>query len=297
MSGSPSGEAAGVQVGGELARDLAEVQRLENSVRQSIRLSRQQRVLGQVLRGPGAGGHHARHARQRVRIFGQQGQVGAALGDGLDQVEQPHRRLQRRGRLPRGARAAGNSASTRRRLASGRLRTRWLPIRVSARRSGSSASSPKMTDLSGQLALFVGFFLVGRIGGRRGSSASPMPTRRNTLRKVRETKARCAASVSSEFAGLHAQRRRQRGAQGGVAGQQVGLLVFAVLQRVLGAAQEAVGGLQPLRVGFGQQAGGAFGVQRFEQAAALQGRHASASDQLGQLDHGIRSRGCRRRPA
>ncbi|CFT95866.1 conserved hypothetical protein [Bordetella pertussis] len=80
-----------------------------------------------------------------------------------------------------------------------------------------------------------------------------------------------------------AQGRRQRCALGRVCRQQMGLLVLAVLQGMLGAAQEAIGGFQLLRVALGHQPGGALGVQRFEQAAALQRRHAAAADELRQL--------------
>nr|WP_235491103.1 hypothetical protein [Achromobacter sp. DMS1] len=38
--------------------------------------------------------------------------------------------------------------------------------------------------------------VVARAPGAAGSSVSPMPTSRKTLRKVRETNARCSASVA-----------------------------------------------------------------------------------------------------
>ncbi len=53
-------------------------QRIEHGVVQPVvqQLVQQNRVLAEELRRPAAGMHHADHARQRVRIFGQQRQVG-----------------------------------------------------------------------------------------------------------------------------------------------------------------------------------------------------------------------------
>ena len=83
-----------------------------------------------------------------------------------------------------------------------------------------------------------------------------------------------------EFLRRQAHCPRQGRAQRRVAGQQVGLLVFAVLQHVLGAAQVAVSLHEPAGIVFGQQPGRGLGLQGFEQAALLQGRHAPAADQL-----------------
>ncbi|MNV42810.1 hypothetical protein D3C71_1345060 [compost metagenome] len=67
----------------------------------------------------------------------------------------------------------------------------------------------------------------------------------------------------------HAQRGGQRGALRGLARQQVGLLVFAILQGMFGAAQVAVGLFETARVFLGHQARQALGMQGFQQAALL----------------------------
>ncbi|SAI57532.1 Uncharacterised protein [Bordetella ansorpii] len=97
---------AGVEVGRQLARQLREIQGLEQGapIDQAVQ---QQRMLRQVLRGPGAGRHHAGHAGQGVGVFGQQRQIGAALRDGLDQVHQAHGGIARVGCLQRGLQGGG----------------------------------------------------------------------------------------------------------------------------------------------------------------------------------------------
>ncbi|MNQ52715.1 hypothetical protein D3C85_667420 [compost metagenome] len=213
-------QAASVQVGAELARDLGEVQRFEQRapVDQAVQ---QQRMLRQVLRGPGAGGHHPRHARQRVGVFGKQRQISAALDNFFDQVKQAHGGIQRRRRLP--SRAQGGRQQ-RFHAAAAALGQAAYPM-AAQQRFGTPQQvlgfvAKGLPDLLGKFALaarLVG--VIGRFGGRacvfRVAHADHAEDVAEGLRHELAVRGQRAFKVVR----AHAQRGGQRGALRGVARQ------------------------------------------------------------------------------
>ncbi|MCY1514939.1 hypothetical protein D9M68_495070 [compost metagenome] len=146
-----------------------------------------------------------------------------------------------------------------------------------------------LPDLLGQFAVAVRIVLAGRgfgcaRGGRRVLGFAHAHDAEHVAERLRHEFA-VRGQRAFEVFGAHAQRRGQVGALRRIARQQMGLRVLAVLQGMFGAPQVAVSFLQAPGVLLGHQARDAFRMQRFQQAALLQGGHAAAADQLGKLHH------------
>ena len=86
-----------------------------------------------------------------------------------------------------------------------------------------------------------------------------------------------------ELAGTHAQHGGDGGVLGGIVRQPVGLGIFLVLQRVLGATQQAPGRQQLFHIGLVQQPAARQPLQGLRGAALAQGRILPATHDLEHL--------------
>ena len=247
----------------------------------------QDRVLGQERGGPAAGIDHADHALERVRIFGQQRQVGRTAPDRLEQVEQAaqgagvaadagfahHAGDQGQGGvhqcqqpLPAGVRQARQARTLQGGGQAGAGAARF----VVAERGQAGGDRVQVVELIGQgrgVRVFVRFFLVGEDG----------------IELLGHVVALFAQRLQQRGFALVAHHARHRQPVVLAHRQGMGLGVFQVLHAVLEIAQEGIGLQQAFdrlvrqQLALGQQAQGGAG------RALAQGRIASAADQLEYL--------------
>ncbi len=247
----------------------------------------QQRMAGQVLGRPVAGAHHPDHPLERLRIFGQESQVGGAARDGLEKIQQPAEChgsvLHRTGDDRQAGIYQGQQlfpAGFRQRLHARRLQRQMQPLGGACRRI-EFESRQALHDRLQRIG-------IGQPGSNRGAAV-----RRGADRAV--LVAEDGVELAGDEAAMPLQRIHERRHVGhahhlrhaqaiGVGGRHdMGLRIVEILQTVFQVAQEGIGVEQVVDDLRRQQP---FLCQRAQHRAGralAQAGIASAPDQLEHL--------------
>ncbi len=239
----------------------------------------QVRLAGQILRRPRAGGHETHELAQRLRVFLEQGQVGDAARDGLQQRQHPPQRVARVGQRR-------DHFDQRRQQPVQRLLVGRRQAGVTRTLAEACEQGQRLVrlDVAGQRQA------VARIGSRQIAQAGQRMRRLILLRR---------AEHLFELAGHPApqglQTRQQAGPVGAahgtghtravlvVAGQPLRLRIVQILQAMLQVAQEHVRFLQRRGLGFRQQIIGGELVQQGARRPHAQRGFLAAADELEHL--------------
>ena len=275
----------------EHARELGAPRAMVGLLHQHARVEQfveQDRVPRQVVGRPGGRAHQPGQPGNQRRMLDDEREIGAAARDGLEQREQAHE-----GRLrPAAARARrGGGEHARHQLVEPLLRLRGqrgVP-RPGARPGERAEQRGRVVEAR---ALEPGDVLVGDVGGV--PHAAPLGVGAGIGVRIRCTEhgLELPAGLEAVLVERRAEVRRRpepRRARecvelARVVGQRLRLLVVAVLQPVLGVAQEHVGGVE--RRGGGLRKVAARGERRERRArvADAQPRLAPPSHDLQRLD-------------
>ncbi len=249
----------------------------------------QDRVLGQVFGGPVAGIDHADHALQRVRVFGQQRQIGGAARDRLEEIQQAAEGGEARLRHAGDERQRGID-QRRQPIAAGfgqRLQARRLPGQQQALGSGGGVVEAERGQAGGHRFQRIvvaqrgnRIAAVWRIGGlaRLAVAEDGVELGRHQARDAAAARASSAAAVGVAHHLRHAQT------VGLIGRQRMGLGVVQILQTMFQVAQEShripasartVGGISKSLASQRAQRGAGRALAQF--------RLAAAADQLEDL--------------
>ena len=242
------------ELGTQLSREGVEVRR---RVKQSIveQLVEQQRVARHELGRPARGADDPRDALERMRILGQQGEVGGAARDRFDEIDAAGER---------GLRIGGGGA-----CACERRHQHVEPAPGLGRKRRVALTGAQCVE-------------TPMLGPRRGLRIA---FGEYILEMARDRSAHRLQACGKSLPGSEARHLCQPRAIVFVLGQVVALRVVEVLQPVLDLAQESVG-VAELARGFGrQQAPLPEPLERFPRSPGGERRVAPAADELQGLRH------------